>query len=248
MKQAFFFTAITSLLVACYSPGGKNSADSAKTNSTKIIPVEPSRLYGIDISAYQGDEIDFLNRKQDSLTFVICKATLGETGTDPDFKTNWTLIPQKGFTRGAYHFYECDDDPTLQAQHYLSIIGTLSPNDLPPILDFEQLGLAGVTDVKKIQSDLLIFLSKIESATGRTPMIYVSPDFANSYLNNPAFSKYPLYVADYDGEFQPAIPSVWNLAGWTFWQKSDTLKLDGNVNDFDAFNGDQKALQSFIRN
>ena len=222
--------------------------DSTKKDTVKTISAAPSRLYGIDISVYQGDEIDFLDRKQDTLTFIICKATLGETETDPDFKTNWTLIPQKGFVRGAYHFYECDDDPELQAQHFLSVIGTLSPDDLPPILDFEQAGLAGVTDVQKIQSGLLTFLTEIETATGRTPMIYVSPDFADSYLNIPAFAKYPLYVADYDGLNQPTMPSAWKSSGWNFWQKTDNVTIDGDITDFDELNGNRQALQSFIHN
>jgi lysozyme len=206
----------------------------------------PSHLYGIDISVYQGDEIDFLTKNTDSLSFIICRATLGLTVTDADFKTNWSLIQQKGFIRGAYHFYECDDDPEAQAQHYLSVIGTLSPDDLPPVLDFEQAGLAGVTDKAKIQNDLLTFLNAVQAATGRTPMIYVSPDFADEYLTDAAFAKYPLYVADYNGQSAPAVPALWKQESWTFWQKTDTVKIDNHVDDFDVFNGTAEMMQAFI--
>lgn len=238
---------LASVLCSCRSPvENQAKTDTVKTSSAKIIPGGPSGLYGIDISAYQGDEIDLLNNKQDTLSFIICRATLGVTVTDPDFKNNWTLIPQKGFIRGAYHFYECSDDPKQQAQHFLSVIGSLSANDFPPILDFEQAGLAGVTNVQQIQNDLLIFLSEVETTTGRTPVIYVSPDFADIYLNNNAFAKYPLYVADYDGLNQPQIPATWKSAGWKFWQKNDSVKVNGTINDFDEFNGNQQAMQSFI--
>ncbi len=252
MKIFLAPVALGLLLLTCSSPKESNHAvDSAAVDTTKndtplVSGNGAAFVYGIDISSYQGDEIDFLNSKQDTLSFVICRATLGITVTDTDFKNNWSLIPQKGFIRGAYHFYECNDDPTEQAQHYLDIVGTLAAGDLPPILDFEQAGLADIIDKQKIQSDLLTFLSTVESATGRTPLIYVSPDFANVYLTDPAFAKYPLYVADYNGQQKPSVPTVWKSEQWTLWQKTDTVHVNGNQNDYDMFNGSAEALQAFI--
>jgi lysozyme len=252
MKNMFTPLALAVLLFACdATKETERSADSVPVHDTAAQhPAAPSGgpafLYGIDISSYQGDEADFLNKKSDSLSFVICRATLGITFTDADFANNWKMIQQEGFVRGAYHFYECDDDPKKQAQHYLTVIGTLGANDLPPILDFEQAGLAGVTDKQSIQSNLLIFLNTVEAATGRTPLIYVSPDFSNEYLSDPAFAKYPLYVADYNGKSQPSMPATWQSSQWTFWQKTDTVHVDGNQNDFDIFNGNAAALQAFV--
>lgn len=253
MKNIFATLAVCVLLSACSSSNeSENNSDSAAADTVKkkdTVPVSGNGdpyLYGIDISSYQGDEADFLNRKKDTLSFVICRATLGITFNDPDFPNNWKMIQQEGFVRGAYHFYECDDDPAKQAQHYLGVIGTLAANDLPPILDFEQAGLAGVTDKQKIQSDLLTFLAAVETATGRTPLIYVSPDFSNEYLTDPSFAKYPLYVADYDGMSKPSMPSMWKASQWTFWQKTDTVHVDGNQNDFDVFNGNIAALKEFV--
>ena len=251
MNKTFLAAAIAVLLLSC----GQNSETEITTDTTKKdsladtvtpLPKGPSHLYGIDISVYQGDQIDFLTKHQDSLSFVICRATLGLTVTDADFKNNWALIQQKGFVRGAYHFYECDDDPKAQAEHFLSVIGTLSPNDLPPVLDFEQAGLAGVTDKAQIQKDLLLFLQTVEAATGRTPIIYVSPEFAPAYLTDAAFAKYPLYVADYNGKSQPQVPKMWETAGWTFWQKTDTVQIDHYTDDFDVFNGSAEDMKVFI--
>lgn len=252
MKKHLALPVLAVLLFACGTPKetehDSDSVPITDTSGKSQSSNGPAFLYGIDISSYQGDEADFLSKKHDSLSFVICRATLGITFTDPDFANNWKMIQQEGFVRGAYHFYECDDDPTKQAQHYLSVIGTLAPGDLPPILDFEQAGLAGVTDKQTIQSNLLIFLNAVETATGRTPLIYVSPDFSDAYLTDPAFAKYPLYVADYDGISQPEMPEMWKSSQWTFWQKTDTVHVDGNQNDFDVFNGNAAALQSFVKN
>lgn len=252
MKLILSPFAFSILLLACSAPDPHDPAadttavtDTVNKNTAKVKGDEAPFLYGVDISSYQGDEIDFLNKQQDTLSFVICRATLGITVTDADFANNWKMIPEKGFVRGAYHVYECDDDPNKQVQHFLEVLGTLAPGDLPPILDFEQAGLAGVTDKQKIQSDLLTFLSAVEAATGRTPLIYVSPDFANEYLADPAFAKYPLYVADYDGLNQPVMPSTWKSSQWTLWQKTDSAEVNSNLNDFDLFNGNLQALKSF---
>ena len=40
-------------------------------------------VYGIDISHHQNNEIDFISKTSDSLSFVICKATEGVTYTEP---------------------------------------------------------------------------------------------------------------------------------------------------------------------
>lgn len=246
MRTAFF-SLIILLLISCGTSVDNHTAtDTNKTDTNKVAP-GTAHLYGIDISSYQGDEIDFINKKQDTLSFIICRASLGITFTDPDFANNWKMISEKGFVRGAYHFYMCNDDPTKQAEHFIAVVGTLSPNDLPPILDFEELGLAGVTDANKIQSDVLTFLNAVEAGTGRTPMINVSPDFAAIYLTDPGFSKYPLWESDYINAAQPMLPSQWKSTGWTFWQKTDSVKVDGNVNDFDLFNGDRQKLDAFIQ-
>jgi lysozyme len=247
MKTNLLPVLLTIVLLSCHSSVENNAtSDSMKSDSAMVSANTSTKLYGIDISQYQGDEVDFLNKKQDTLSFVICRATLGITKTDTAFKTNWALLLEKGFIRGAYHFYECDDNPEKQAQHYLTVVGTLSENDLPPVLDFEQLSLGSATNVQQIQIDLLTFLHIVDSVTGRTPMLYVGPGMANQYLTNPEFSKFPLYDADYDGQNQPQLPTLWQSTGWTFWQKTDKVTVDGDTTDFDVFNGDTQALQDFI--
>jgi lysozyme len=252
MNKFIFTIVLTAVLFSCGDPPAPVAhpdsvkKDTATHDTTKAVSAGPNHLYGIDISVYQGDEMEFLKLHEDSLAFVICRATLGLTVTDKEFKSNWALIEQKGFVRGAYHFYECNDDPKKQAEHFLTVVGTLSPNDLPPVLDFEEAGLAGVTDKAKIQKDLLIFLQTVETATGRTPMIYVSPAFAPVYLKDTSFAKYPLYVADYNGKSEPDIPKMWASAGWTFWQKTDTVQIEHHVDDFDVFNGSAEVMKAFI--
>ncbi|MGH2664782.1 GH25 family lysozyme [Flavobacterium sp.] len=202
-------------------------------------------VYGIDISKYQGNEVSLLNKQTDQFTFVICKATEGITYTDPDFKTNWPEIQSKGYVRGAYHFYHCDDDPTEQAANYLGVVGNFLNTDFPPIVDFEEGSIDPGINKTEIQPNLLQFLSLLEQKTGRKPLLYTDNNTANTYLTNPAFANYNLWIADYNATV--AIPTIWKSKSWTLWQKSESYELDNQSNDFDVFNGDSNAFTEFIQ-
>lgn len=213
----------------------------AKKNTNKI-----NFVYGIDISKYQGDEISFMNKKTDSLHFVICKATEGITYTDPDFARNWSIISEKKFIRGAYHFYRCNDDPIVQAKNYLRAIADLQKTDFPPIIDFEEGGIDKSQSVEQIQATLLIFIKEIENKLKRRPIIYTDVNTGNEYLNNPTFSNYPLWIANYNNKKQPDLPQTWKNSKWFLWQKSANYKIGSKVNDFDLFNGSLNDLQKLI--
>lgn len=203
---------------------------------------------GIDLSHYQGDEVDYLNKKSDQLSFVICKATEGLKYTDPDFKNNWDMIKNKGFTRGAYHFYHCADSPEKQAQFFLTVIGNITTADFPPIVDFEENSIDKSCKKSDIQKNLLIFLQLLKKETGRQPIIYTDLNTGNAYLNDETLSSYPLWIANYNGEASPTQPSVWKNKRWTLWQKTSSYKLGDNVNDFDIYNGNLIEFRTFIAN
>lgn len=202
-------------------------------------------IYGIDISKYQGNESSFLNKQTDKLTFVICKATEGITYTDADFKINWSAIQSKGYVRGAYHFYHCDDDPAKQAANYLGVVGEFLETDFPPIVDFEESSIDAGIDKAGIQPNLLQFLAILEQKTGRKPLLYTDNNTANAYLTNPAFANYNLWIADYNATL--TLPTIWKSKSWTLWQKSESYKLYNQLNDFDVFNGDENAFAAYIQ-
>lgn len=227
----------------------------ASFNTTEIKNTQPTMLkkekslevYGIDISKYQSNEIDKLDKKQDHLSFVICKATEGITYTDPKFLHNWNTIKKKLFVRGAYHFYRSNDDPIAQATHFLKTISNIEATDFPPIIDFERSGIDTSQPKNKIQTDLKNFIAKIEKTLKCTPIIYTSVSIGNSYLDDPFFAKYPLWIASYNGQKKPTLPKIWEEKSWTIWQKSPSYKFDGFTDDFDVFNGNLQELKTFIK-
>ena len=117
---------------------------------------------GIDISKFQGHEINDITTSNTDLNFVICKATEGITYTDPNFEENWNTITQQGFVKGAYHFYRTNDAPQPQANNFLNALGDLPKTAFSPIVDFEEGSIVGTQTTDQIISDLLSFLDILE--------------------------------------------------------------------------------------
>ena len=202
-------------------------------------------ICGLDISKYQGNLLKDLHQL-DTMHFVICKATQGTTLVDVDFMYNWQRLQQLKLVRGAYHFFMGKDDPVKQAQHFLKTVGNLSRNDIPLIIDIEEGSVTGTVNKKQLQSSLLTCLQYLHTHSGKKPVIYTDLSFANTYLQQPAFAGYPLWLAEYSGRPAPVLPQTWKDKGIVFWQKNDTLTIDSRKTDFDVFVGNGAAFVAFL--
>ncbi len=189
-----------------------------------------SQVQGIDVSHNQGT-VDWNGVRQAGQVFAFMKATDGITYVDPEFATNWSGARAAGLLRGAYHFYETNDDPTAQAENFLKAV-QLEPGDLPPVVDIER--TKSGQSASQIVQDLQTWLDKVEQATGLVPIIYTGPGYWDS-LGTSAFGHYPLWIAEY-GVQSPKLPNGW--ARWTFWQFSESGTVAGiSPVDQDVFNG-----------
>jgi len=257
MKNTLLLISIILLISSCQNQTKSAKEVSAKasdkvekivTKATTIkAPEVPSsttiNLEGIDISQYQTG-IDWNKVKADNINFVFVKATGGQTYIDPSFKQHWTNVKNAGLMRGAYHFYYTKDDPTTQANFFISnVLSVSTANDMPPVLDIESGGVNTDISVAQLQQDIQTFLTVVENAFGRKPILYTSHSFAQQYFNNPIFDKYYLWLAEYADA--PIVPTGWANSGWTFWQDSPSASVDGvtgNV-DHDYFNGSLSELK-----
>ncbi len=228
----------------------KETVTESATSSNEEAEVAQSTqtLNGIDISSHQGNEVETLNKNADDLSFVICRATDGITWQDPDFASNWELLAEEGFIKGAYHFYESDDDPESQIDNYLTTVGSLDANDLPPIVDFEGGGIDDGMSVEAVQENLLGVLQYLQEKTSRTPILYTNINDGNKYLSDSEFAAYTMWIADYSGGAEPTLPGAWEGSEWVLWQQTDAYVLDGQNNDFDLFNGNSAEFAKFIKN
>ena len=198
------------------------------------------RVHGIDVSHYQGD-IDWkmlgqTRQGQFPIQFIFMKATEGGDYTDDRFAANFDSARVHGFVRGAYHFYNPKTDANKQADFFIQSV-KLEPGDLPPVLDIEKKG----KDMKKLQSDLKLWLRKVENHYGVKPIIYASYKFKTRYLNDSVFNTYPYWIAHY------YVDSVRYEGDWRFWQHTDVGTLPGidEKVDLNVFNGSKNELDAF---
>lgn len=211
---------------------------SQKNRASKtLVPKKNIKHFGIDISKWNGTILK--NNLPDSIDFVICKATEGKNFLDPMFSYNWKEIQQKKLKRGAYHFYVILDNPITQANFFWEQIKDLSSTDFSPIVDIEHGSFEGINSTssnnKSLQQNLLTFLTRIQQLSGRTPMVYTNHKFANAHLTSARFSKYPLWIADYENKTSPNVPDAWINKGWTAWQKSPSYHVDSKTIDLDVY-------------
>ena len=198
------------------------------------------QVHGIDVSHYQGDinwkMLEQTRQGQFPIQFIFMKATEGGDYSDDRFTANFDSARAHGFIRGAYHFYNPKTDANKQADFFIQSV-KLEPGDLPPVLDIEKKG----KDMKKLQSDLKLWLRKVENHYGVKPIIYASYKFKTRYLNDSVFNTYPYWIAHY------YVDSVRYEGDWKFWQHTDVGTLPGIEEkvDLNVFNGGKNELDAF---
>jgi lysozyme len=213
---------------------------------------------GIDISDAQGT-INWTSVRGAGIRFAVMKATQGTYNTQHTFAANWSGARAAGLLRAAYHFFDPTEDGTAQANHFLATMGTLEADDLPPVIDIECpnsdsrcLGWAGGTGAApaaSIRQRMMDFLHRVESVTGRRPVIYTSGAyFSGNGIDTTGLANYPLWIAYPTTSGCYRIPTPWAHAA--FWQYSWTGRVAGIPGadvDMDHFLGtldDLNALAS----
>lgn len=195
-------------------------------------------IQGIDVSHYQG-VIEWHLVARAGKTFAFIKATEGVQEVDTQFQANWKGAQAAGLLRGAYHYYQPGEDPAQQAENFLRTV-RMGPGDLPPVLDFEEVGERSETI-----EGLRTWLTIVERATRKTPVIYTNPNIW-SQIASSQFGRFPLWIANY-GVAAPKVPAGWK--SWTFWQFSDggsVQGIQGHV-DLDCFQGTLRDLQQMAQ-
>ncbi|WP_426400904.1 GH25 family lysozyme (plasmid) [Ralstonia sp. R-29] len=223
----------------------------APVASAASVPRPAFSIVGLDISKWNGESgAEVLESK--GIAFAFARASYGMT-IDPSFKTNWRRMADRGLVRGAYHFFTLQLDPETQADTAISAIGKFGANDLCPAVDFEEASLpsrAAKVPVQQVQQALLKVLAAFERKADCTPILYTNAAMGNAYLADEAFSRYPLWIADWESTSAPVVPTVWKQQGYRFWQRSARYSFSAEPNvetDFDAFVGDMQALLAMRR-
>ena len=189
------------------------------------------KSFGIDISHHNGN-INFAKLKQQPSSkrpkFVVCKATDGKR-RDFTFTKNFVSAKKHGFAVGAYHYYQPDQNPKVQAANYIKAV-KLRRGNIRPVVDIEQ--KSKKLSTKAMKNNLKIFLTRIEKHYGVKPIIYTGYSFYDKYLDRD-FKKYPYWIAAYNKK-RAATPIVQKAI---IHQFTDKMRLRGNKCDFDGNKG-----------
>jgi lysozyme len=236
--------AFAALLVGCAQDASEETASTQ--SAVTVCPPDGGEVLaqGIDVSHYSGT-IDWSQVQGAGIDFAFAKATEGTGFTDPQFAANWAGMQDAGVVRGAYHFFHPELDPDTQAAFVVDTVGALAPTDFPIVLDLETNG--GQSE-SVVVANALTFLTDVETATGRTPIIYTSNRVITTVSGgSPNFAHYPLWDAEY-GVDCPVIPAPWTT--WELWQTNGTASVAGVAPgltvDLDTFNGTIDDLHVFI--
>jgi GH25 family lysozyme M1 (1,4-beta-N-acetylmuramidase) len=203
--------------------------------------VNQTWLEGVDISHYQGT-INYAQVAAAGKRFVIAKATEGIGYTDPTWTKNLAAATAAGLKVTGYHFARPDGNPTKPAQEadwFVSQLA-LAPGMIVPALDLERSGGLSPT---ALQAWVGAWLSEVYAKTGVRAMIYASPSFWHTALNNTAVFANQGYTVLWIAHWRVSQPSVpannWGGHGWTFWQYDDCGKVAGITGcvDVDRYNG-----------
>ena len=249
-----FFLAIA--CAACGSDDSDQDVNVYQADNTQQCATQS--VEGLDV--YSGDgTINWTDVAASGRAFVFIKATQGNYDIQSNFATNWAGAKAAGMLRSPYHFFDATIDGIAQANSYLAeltTVGGLADGDLPPMLDLEcptssnqadteadceYTGDSGWVATATLSQRVFDWLSTVEHATGRTPIIYSYASwFADAALTDTRLAAYPLFIASYNT--CASVPLPWTSA--VFWQYSASATVPGVTPqaDVDRFFGTMTQL------
>jgi lysozyme len=208
---------------------------------------------------------NFTSIRRSEILAVVHKATEGGDWVDPSYAARRPQAEQAGLLWGAYHFGTRQYSGADQARTFLSVARpgpqTLMALDLEPN-DHNPRNTMTLAHAEA-------FVMTVQQATGRLPVIYTHPAWANGQrygrrrlsLDRPILpgsllARCDLWLADYREE--PEVPIAWADRGWRLWQYAgDHTEADvayGSVSrtvdgvshcDRNLFAGDAAGLYRF---
>jgi lysozyme len=200
-------------------------------------------VYGIDVSYYQGANIDWAQVYADGKTFAFVRASGGNSYQDPYYVQNMTDGHAAGLQMGTYHYPWISSDPQTaiaEVNHFISVAGPyLTPDYMRPVLDVESGHELGR---ETLSAWVETWLTEFESQMGFEPLIYTNTWYATNFID-PELNRYDLWFARYNGDPQSdPVSGIWE--DFFFLQYSNTgsvAGISGDV-DLDVFTGTPEEL------
>ena len=184
-------------------------------------------LKGIDISTFQGNNIDFNKVKKSGIDFVIIRAGYGREASQKDdcFEINYKNAKAAGLKVGAYWYsYAISvDDAKTEADTCSSIIKGKT-FDLPVFMDLEE--QSQFAKGKDFCSSIVTAFCDRMIKNGYKTGLYISYSPLMSYISDTVRNKYPLWIAQYYKECQ-------YKGKYAMWQYTDGGVVPGTSGTID---------------
>ena len=184
---------------------------------------------GLDISAAQGNNVNFAAIKAAGYDFVILRAGYGSALTYPNqydvtFENNYAKAKAAGLKVGAY-WYTYAIDPTIMVNEAKAFIKALSGKkfEMPVYMDLEEQNQikGGITD-KLVEA----FCSTVEQA-GYYVGVYCSTYWYTNFVSSKVRERYACWIAEWG--------SKCNYKGtYGIWQTGTTKVNGSGTGDIDA--------------
>ena len=243
--------------------GGQGSTSSSSAYAPTVT--RPGLDAVIDIS-HNVTVTSFAAIRRSNILAIIHKVSEGGDWFDPSYTARRRQAESVGILWGGYHFGTRQYSGEQQAASFLSACQPgpqtvmaldLEPNDANPR-----------NTMRLDQAEA--FVSAVQRATGRLPMLYTHPAWANgevygrkrlrlgaAVVPGSLLARCELWLADYREE--PRLPNAWS--SWKLWQYvadetsqnfaygSEPRHVEGVGHcDRNMFNGDVAALNRFWKN
>lgn len=199
--------------------------------SGAITSSDRKYMRGIDVSYYQGKNIDWAKVKSGGISFAFLRC--GYSGTangkrcpDSTFNGNMQRATAAGLDVGAYYFSQARTVKEAKAEAAFAINQVEASGcklTLPLVIDTENYpgGRASSSKLSRSKRTAAVkaFCDYVKSK-GYTPMIYASTSWLNNNLDMKKLSGYPIWVAQYND-------TVTYKGSYRCWQYTSSGKVPG---------------------
>ena len=154
---------------------------------------------GIDVSVWDGPDVDFNAVKDSGIDFVIIRAGYGSGSVDKYFEINYQKAKAAGLNVGAYwySYAESYEDSTNEANAMLEALKG-KQFEYPIYYDIEERSIfdKGVEFTSGIAKNFCTILEDKKYFCG----IYASLNFFKNYFDHEVKNRYTIWVAQYNDE------------------------------------------------
>lgn len=211
------------------------------------LNVKEYEVFGVDVSAYQG-EIDWKTLKEQNISFAFIKATEGSSFADKNFAFNFENAQKTGLVIGAYHFFSYDSSGQTQAQNFINTVKAFD-GMFPPVVDVEFYAdkEKKPPSRKEVECELKTMLDILEAHYRQKPIIYATEKSYKMFISGD-YNEYDIWIRNVISK-----PKLSDGRDWTFWQWTNRKKLKGYSGkekyiDVNVFNGSRKEFNAYMSN